>query len=311
MLVVLGHIVSPFSTVIFSFHIPLFFFLGGVFIKTTYTPADFLKRNFVRLLVPYLIFGALGLLVNDIKNVFLHRPQEDVFQSIVGLLYWMDYPHLQHYGFVLWFLPALFWARLISYGLTQYLKLNEGLVFLLCVACAYVFSDMVQLTLPFALDKGLVALPWVFMGSVFYRRKEKFLTLPIWKIAPLALLVFLIAYFDGVPRLDFAVRNAGHFFITLSYTFAVIFLIVWLIYNARFGESAPLRNISAFISRFGSESMLVYIAHPYTNNGAYLLSNYLLGEGYWYIKFALTVAMLMVVIGIKLRYQGSLLFKYL
>ena len=33
LLVVFGHIASPLGLAIFSFHIPLFFFLGGVFIK--------------------------------------------------------------------------------------------------------------------------------------------------------------------------------------------------------------------------------------------------------------------------------------
>ena len=122
MLVVLGHIASPLGVVIFSFHIPLFFFLGGIFIKHTYSISDFLQKNFVRLIIPFFIFGVLGLVVNEIKNILLHRPQEDIVQSITGLLFWMDMPHLQHYGFVLWFLPTPFervWFSVEGYVISR------------------------------------------------------------------------------------------------------------------------------------------------------------------------------------------------
>ena len=258
LLVVFGHIASPLGPAIFSFHIPLFFFLGGMFIKTEHSPIEFLKRNFVRLIIPFFIFGALGLLVNDLKNILLHRPLEDFIQSIIGLLFWMDEPHLQHYGFVLWFLPALFWARMLSYCLLKYLKLNELIIFMLCVLCAYLFANNSSFTLPFGLDKGMVAVPWVFMGSVFFRNKEKLLTLPIWEIVFMALLITLIVYFGDMPRLDMAAKNIGHIAVTLPYTFSVIILIVYLTYNISFGECTPLKKISAVISKFGSQSMLVY-----------------------------------------------------
>lgn len=311
LLVVLGHITSPLGVVIYSFHIPLFFFLGGVFIKTANPAADFLKKNFTRLIVPYFIFGGLGLFANGIKNILLHRPQEELFQSIVGLLFWMDAAHLQHYGFVLWFLPALFWARLVSFCLIKYLKINALLIFTLCVVGTYLFANLVNFTLPFGFDKGMVAMPWVFMGSVFYRHNEKILALPIWKIVSVVLFVLLITYFNGVPQLDMATKNIGQIFVTLPYTFSIIILIVYLAYNVNFGGHTLLRKISAFIAIFGTESMLVYVIHPYTNNGAYLLSTYFLGAGYWYVTFALTVLMLMAVISGKLNHQNSLLFKYL
>lgn len=311
LLVVLGHIASPLSDAIFSFHIPLFFFLGGVFIKTAYPLADILKKNFDRLFVTYFIFGALGLLVNDIKNVLLHRPQEDVFQSMTGLLFWMDAPHLQHYGMVLWFLPALFWARMVSFCLLKYLRVNDFVVFAFCAACAYLFSSFRDVTLPFGLDKGMVALPWVFMGAVFFRHKEKVLAMPVWKIVPVALLALSIAYFAGMPQLDLATKNLDHFFVALPYTFSIIISVLYLAYYLNSCERPPLKVISAALSGFGAESMLVYIVHPYTNNGAYLISTHFFGEGYWFITFAITMAMLMVVMRIKLRYRGTLLFKYL
>lgn len=310
LLVVLGHIASPLGVTIFSFHIPLFFFLGGVFIKTTYPTRDFLKKNFIRLIAPYLIFGALGLLVNDVKNFLLHRPMEDFLQSVIGLLFWMDAQHLQHYGLVLWFLPALFWARIIAYFLIKYMGDHVWWGFSLCVMCAYVFSSMMLTILPFGLDKGLVAVPWLFMGFIFNQHKERILTASRWYVMLGVLAIFLIVYFDRMPRLDMAAKNLDHIFLALPYTFLVIILIVYFAYNGNVSASVPLKISRAF-TILGSQSMLIYIVHPYTNNGAYLLVTYFLGEGYWYLKFAATIVMLLAVIQIKLSHQNFPLFKYL
>lgn len=213
LLVVLGHINSPFGVAIFSFHIPLFFFLGGIFIKPDYQLFEFLRRNFVRLIVPFLIFGVLGLVVNDIKNILLQRPLEDFFHNIAGLLFWMDASRLKHYGMVLWFLPALFWARIVSYGIMKYLRLNEWVAFALCAVCSLGFSGM-EGYLPFGFDKGMVALPWVFAGCVFFRHRERMLQAPIWLVAAAAMMVAAIAYW-GMPRLDLASKNLDHFIVTL------------------------------------------------------------------------------------------------
>src|SRR5215208_2174678 len=59
LLVVLGHndfgAISPFfQQVIYSFHIPLFFFLAGYFINTELSFFDYFKKRFHSVLKPYL-----------------------------------------------------------------------------------------------------------------------------------------------------------------------------------------------------------------------------------------------------------------
>lgn len=311
LLVVLGHIDSPFGVVIFSFHIPLFFFLGGIFIKTTHAPSDFLRRNLARLIVPYLIFGALGLLVNDVKNVLLHRPVAELLHELAGLLFWMDAKHLQHYGLVLWFLPALFWARMASYGMLKFFKWGELPTFVLCVIAAWLSTLLPEISLPFGIDKGMLALPWVYAGAVFMRHRAGILDMRAWHGLSVALLVCLIVYFSGLPPVNMAEKQVGQLLVTLPYTLAIITLIIYLTHKLSLNASALPGFIPATVGKFGRESMLVYVVHPYTNNGAHLLSTYFLGEGYWYVKFALTAAMLMVVMQIKLRYPGGPLFRWL
>ena len=59
LLVVLGHndfgAISPFfHQVIYSFHIPLFFFLSGYFVNTALPFFDYFKKRFHSVLKPYL-----------------------------------------------------------------------------------------------------------------------------------------------------------------------------------------------------------------------------------------------------------------
>lgn len=311
-LVVLGHINTPFSALIFSFHLPLFFFLGGIFVKTTDLPADFLKKNIIRLIVPFFIFGALGLIVNDIKNILLHRPLESIWQSIVGLLFWMDVTHMQHYGFVLWFLPALFWARIFTYYLLKINHFNEFLIVVLCVVLAYLFSSKLSgVVLPFCIDKGFVALTWVFGGGLFFHYKEKFLNLPIWRIVPIALIAPLIAYFYRLPSVDMAINNVDHVVVTLLYTCSVIATVVYFTYNIGLLGLESFRGIYSIIPKLGNNSMLVFVIHPYTNNVAFLSSARLFGDGCWYMTFVMTLVMLLLIVKFRDFRCCSFVFKYL
>ena len=308
LLVVLGHIASPLSALIYSFHIPLFFFLGGLFIKTTSSVSSYIWKNFNRLMVPYFIFGFIGWVVNSLKNIALHRPPDDVLQSAIGLFWWMDVAHLNHYGFVLWFLPALFWARLIIYFIEKHLGFN-GLL-LLSVLALIANSASNAFVLPFGIDKAITVLPWVIFGLVFNRYKNELLTVNVWKIIFLVLAALIPVYFMGLQRLDIATKDVGNIFVSIPYTFSVIFLIIYSAYHLKLG-SIKSNFIGKMVSQFGVFSMLILVAHPYTNNITYLLVNYFLKDGFWAVKFALSVIMLLILLRLKFSFNESCLFKWL
>jgi fucose 4-O-acetylase-like acetyltransferase len=318
LLVVLGHLTSPLGPAIFSFHIPLFFFLGGIFIKAEHGLAAFLRKNFVRLILPFLLCGAFGILTTAVKNIVLHRPVEKFTDSFSGLLIWMDHPHLQHYGYVLWFLPALFWARLFCVLLDRYLKINAAFTLFLLMACSYFcsysFAGATGIELPFCLDEAIVALPWVYFGAVFYKYREKLLNLPGRYFAGMALILGLILFFGLMPHIDLADKKIDNIFITMPYTFFAIGLIVWMtVQTYCLNLRAPDHpgKTSRLIATLGWQSMLIYVAHVYTNTAAYLLTDRLFGNGYWYVVFPMSTAMLMALVWCKLRRPELFLFRYL
>lgn len=302
MLVVLGHIQSPLGSFIYSFHIPLFFFIGGIFVNPDNPVIEFFKKNARRIFVPYFLFGLLGLVVNAIKEVALGRERQSVLDELVGLFWWMDIDHLQHYGFVLWFLPALFWARAFVFLLIKYIKINAILLLIMVlVFSSYILESQI---LPLALDKGVVALPWVLSGYVFYKHKQKLLRNSIWKLLFFTLGFLLIYFFDLLSPLDMARNIVGNIYLAFTCTIFVSCFLVFLFFNFN-----SLLQRYPFLTVFGIESLLVLVLHAYLNNVFHLIvENYFNGE--WYLKFLCTLAVLSLLIFIKGKYWESNLFSF-
>ena len=306
LLVILGHINSPVGSFIYSFHIPLFFFLAGIYIKTGYSSLKFLQKGLNRLIVPFLIFGALGILVTLMKNLFLGRSIQSWGDTLTGWLFWADSTHMQHYGFVLWFLPALFWGRSFVFVAVKHLKFHSVLLLVVSVVVGWLASQYV--TLPFGLDKALVALPWIAVGYVFFQYHERLLSFTWLSIVVLGLVVVLLVYLGGIQRLDLATKNIGNFLLSIPYTLAVILLIFGLLYRG-FGNFSS--SVSDGLRLFGNNTMLVLVFHVYTNNAVDLLVNKVLGPGYWLFTFLISVFIVLLAIKAKQRYASSFLFKYL
>ncbi len=128
-LVILGHVLPDglFHKIIYSFHMPLFFILSGMFlIRSTNKSSvwEFSKKKFMRLYIPYVLFGYMILLPFDFIwcNYIVALP--DMNKEILGRAFGTipalrnDWPLYGH----LWFLPCLFIASIIIYGLWKRCK---------------------------------------------------------------------------------------------------------------------------------------------------------------------------------------------
>ena len=114
LLVVAGHndlgAVSPFAhQVIYSFHIPLFFFLSGYFINTALSFFDYFKKRFHSILQPYLftIFLIYFTSVSFEKMSFQNAIGR-MIKSLYGSINYIDWGQL-------WFLPQLFVVSLYAF----------------------------------------------------------------------------------------------------------------------------------------------------------------------------------------------------
>jgi acyltransferase len=115
-LVVFGHMIphSPLKQYVYSFHVPLFFFVSGyLFDRRKYNFGQFLRRRFSSLIIPYLFFAALSFLFwfFIVRNVSIggRALAIDPLKPLIGILYGTgsgDWSVPMNPA--LWFLPCLF-----------------------------------------------------------------------------------------------------------------------------------------------------------------------------------------------------------
>jgi polysaccharide biosynthesis protein PslL len=114
LLVVLGHndfeVISLFSRqVIYSFHIPLFFFLSGYFINTSIPFFDFFKKRFNGLLKPYFFTLFLIYFTSiSFEKMGFNTAISRIVKSLYGTGHYIDWVQL-------WFLPHLFVVSLYAF----------------------------------------------------------------------------------------------------------------------------------------------------------------------------------------------------
>ena len=125
-LVVIGHTspdkteILPYKSLIYAFHMPLFFLISGMFVETSrenyslQTLGNFLHKNFIALIVPFLIWGAIYMNFS--------------FTNLVHLCFgsWIIFTHI-HTLTSLWFIIVLFVARIyleLFYMFVNKLKLK-------------------------------------------------------------------------------------------------------------------------------------------------------------------------------------------
>ena len=114
LLVVLGHndfeVISLFvQRLIYSFHMPLFFFLSGYFINTAVPFFDFIKKRFNALLKPFFFTIFLIYFTSvSFEKMGFNTAITRIVKSLYGSGYYLDWVQL-------WFLPHLFAVSLYAF----------------------------------------------------------------------------------------------------------------------------------------------------------------------------------------------------
>lgn len=298
--VILGHIASPFSAFIFSWHMPLFFFIAGFFLNARLSLPDFIRKDIVRLLLPYFVFALIGLGSEILKRYLLNRDSLDIGTEILGIFWHMDVTGLINtYGFVLWFLPALFFARLSLYLILKiHLYLQLGIVLLL-------FTLSFYLEIPFALDNAFNSLIFVFIGYYFFQ-SMKGNSEQVKKLIFLGSIVIIsiTLYFYHLPILDLANKVYGSPVINIAWAISIIILFIYTL--KKIALPVGFNRVNAY---WASNTMIIFIIHPYTNNIAYLFSSRYF-ESNWVVTFGISMLCLIVLVLLKIWFEEKKGFKF-
>ncbi|WP_072621279.1 acyltransferase family protein [Spirulina major] len=259
---------------VFSFFMPLFFFLSGLFVKDSLREkpfGPFLTDKFIRRLVPYFVFNGVSYLF----WLLLIRPMDaglpdtpPPIQPLVGIFYGVGgYGWLQH-NISLWFLICLLVTEIAFYGLIRLpskrhliavLGICAGVgygIFFLTKDLTYQLSWIpypLQYRLPWCLDLMLTAV--VFYGAGYlcrnYVLSDRFTQWHRGWVVGGAIAAYIIGT-EMNSTVNFILGNYGNFAYFYLGAFGGIF--VWLHLSRCIPPNPVLKII-------GQSSLTIYLLH--------------------------------------------------
>ena len=111
--VFIGHLNVPFASAwVYTFHMPLFFFLSGLLYPgcEKYTFIQFAWRRLKSLVIPYFTLGAVIALFYCCVYALHHEPMGAYLEMLRSFL-------VQEHYWTIWFLAALYLTQLLYYGI--------------------------------------------------------------------------------------------------------------------------------------------------------------------------------------------------
>jgi len=273
-LVVLGHTVAAWGgeqetlhRFIYSFHMPLFFGLSGLYISNHSSMGAFLKTKLARFVIPFFFWIIFYFLLYMILHLTKFILQD--FVSINKVPAIMDYQTLKNLFIVpfmanwsviknagifvdLWFLPAVI-SIVILYKFIC-VNLDHKKKFTILFITTFISYAVVSLNnmynfhsnIPWSIDVALVCLPFLVIAN--YR---SYVTKLHWLAIPF--LIFIIYYISKDMTVEVAglqIDNYPLFYITAICGMALIFLISITL------QKTPIGNM---LSAIGSRTYLIFV----------------------------------------------------
>lgn len=164
-LVILGHIgIGKVGKFIYSFHIPLFFFLSGFcFSGNNIDIKSFFKKKIKKLIIPYVF---LGIVICTIEVIFMKQSPK-IFLEIL----------MQRRMFSIWFITCLFLCDIIFLLFIKVSKNNLLKLFNLSIIASILGAIYIKLKmpiLPWNLDLSMVVMIIFYFGYWFKCNEYKF-----------------------------------------------------------------------------------------------------------------------------------------
>jgi len=310
LLVVVGHAINylnPENTtatltlirdLIYSFHMPLFFFLSGFLLHYTAIPREFMLKKVKKLVIPYFVSYILLSLFLFISYLLIKIPDSfSGFHYFLGMLYGTIVGFIQqtHADILnpLWFLPALFCALLIGYFLLYIFEKDQilGSLSLLVTICIGYVCGLSSIHLPWGFDIAMVAQAFVIPG--YYIRKSGYSEIQKVSVFSMGLLLlgFVAAYsLNGPPAMAVGHYNDLFFFFIAALCGVIGICIV----SYYLSLSSPIEGILSF---FGKNSLIILCFHMLPYTGIHYVGRFLSPRlyGFYFSNLLFEIACMLMV----------------
>jgi fucose 4-O-acetylase-like acetyltransferase len=168
--VIIAHIcVGPLHTWIYTFHMPLFFFLSGYVFNNNPSFKELINRKAKTLVFPYFTLGipmvVFPIFINLYKGLFSVGTTIELLKSFI----------FQKRLWTLWYIACLFFLNVFFYIITKFVKNNvlRGAIVTMLACIGLLYYKVGGLPLPWNIDVCFTALPFFFIGYLLKHYKEK------------------------------------------------------------------------------------------------------------------------------------------
>ena len=255
-LVILGHCqmgrIGAVHSLIYSFHMPLFFFISGICFSNKYTFSSLAVKRFKQMILPTIYFSVISTLLVD--GLGLH-------------VEWWDWS--KHFPFALWFLPVLYFTELSAWVICNRITSRFCLVLFLFIL---IFT-------PHLLEKFSIELPYsiatipiaTFFSLIGYYLKKYVLKINkhLWMLTILLAIFTVIVVRYGHVSIELASAHISP--IAVSELAAFCGLSSCLCFSKGMINGGGNQRIIQILILFGQNSLCLMLVHQLV---MVLLDNY-------------------------------------
>lgn len=269
-LVVLGHLDTNGQIsreMIYSFHMPLFFLLSGIFASTNMDFKLYLKKSLKTLYLPYFIFIAADTILFTGIRLITHQSVFDFIRSNTMALIGFDFMAKNR---PLWFLLALFIIRMVYYFINKN-RIVKYLSGFLCVCFVFLCSgDIVAPLSNCVFFMAIPGLAFYILGNILgahilhmEERLDKNIRNPLESyfvsvlcVIGLFVLLLFSAHANGnIDMTYYRYGNAALYLINAVIGSFMVLLLALLL--------SKIRGISKLLAFYGQNSIIALVCHYY------------------------------------------------
>ena len=262
------------KTWIYSFHMPLFFFLSGfVFSIDKYENfKQFLISKIKTMIIPMVFFSVVvstfhyvyyGLLLHNASTEFTAFMKKMIFSLFLQ-------GRQQEYNSALWFLTCLFVIQIILYGIVRFAK-NLWYIFaavLLCFIAGVAYVELGETLLLWEIDTALISI--VFVGLGYILKKQIHILERISTYAGIIFLAinFVLTYANYQithQQVDLAVNILGNPILFLLSALSAIMGLIILFKNCKNNRVLSYIGRNSLIY-YGLSDMLLFLPELFVYN---------------------------------------------
>lgn len=285
------------DSIIYSFHMPLFFFLSGLFVENSLNKRgvkDYLKDKFLRIFYPYMVWSILQV---SVEVIFSGQTQMGAtISNLFAVIY-------QPWG-QFWFLYALLLMHIV-YAIFSHLgTYSKATAF---IVAAVLFINWLPIG-AFGIF-GFSAHFIFFIGGIIFREQfmkaEKY-AVPLWGILLLVVTLIGSGYYlftNLIPPVRLVSSSHLYYFLTLS--------ILGIITCSLAAQYLVVHNLARFLQTLGEHSLQIYLVHMLAGVGIRMALSVFFGVENWVVHIVVGTTFALVSPIILQKTSDRLNFPYL